>query len=240
MPIPSGTRALVLTVSDGVAAGTRQDESGRALGDRLAEMGFVVDRATVPDDRQLVASALRAAAGGNALVVSTGGTGLTPRDVTPQATLSVVEYEVPGLAEAMRAAGRAKTPMADLSRGVVGVLGKTLIVNVPGSPSAAVEALAALEATLGHALETLAGPFDHDAEGAGDAARPDLPAPDLPASSFASAPIGTAPVLPPILPGPTPIAPPAPGDPNDPWRDMPSSPQEAIGADAARGPEPPG
>jgi hypothetical protein len=131
--------------------------------------------------------------------------------------------------------------MADLSRGVVGVLGKTLIVNVPGSPSAAVEALAALEATLGHALETLAGPFDHDAEGAGDAARPDLPAPDVAASGFASpAAIGASPILPPILPGLTPIAPPAPGDPNDPWRDMPSSPQGTIGADAARGPEPPG
>jgi molybdenum cofactor biosynthesis protein B len=257
--IPSGTRVLVLTVSDGVAAGTRQDESGRALGDRLAEIGFVVDRATVPDDRQLIASAIRAAAGGNPLVVSTGGTGLTPRDVTPQATLSVVDYEVPGLAEAMRAAGRAKTPMADLSRGVVGVLGKTLIMNLPGSPSAAVESLAALEATLGHALETLAGPFDHDAQGAGDAARPDLPAPDRPAPAFArSAAIGTAPVLPPILPGLTPLAPPAPGDPNDPWRDMPSSPRDANdpwrdlgpgavpdpdtepGADAARGPEPPG
>ena len=241
MQIPSGTRVLVLTVSDAVAAGTRQDESGRALGDRLAEIGFVVDRATVPDDRQLIASALRAAAGGNALIVTTGGTGLTPRDVTPQATLSVVDYEVPGLAEAMRAAGRATTPMADLSRGVVGVVGKTLVVNVPGSPAAAVESLAALEPTLGHALETLAGPFDHDAAGAGYAPRPDLPAPGLAGSgTVAGAIIGADPILPPILPGLTPLAPPAPGDPNDPWRDMPTSPREAIDVDAAREPEPPG
>jgi molybdenum cofactor biosynthesis protein B len=244
MLIPSGTRALVLTVSDGVAAGTRQDESGRALGDRLAEIGFVVDRATVPDDRQLIASAIRAAAGGNALIVSTGGTGLTPRDVTPQATLSVVDYEVPGLAEAMRAAGRAKTPMADLSRGVVGVVGKALVVNVPGSPAAAVDSLAALEPALGHALETLAGPFDHDTAGAGDAAQPAQPV--QPAAALggwgmigAAAP-DAGPILPPILPGLTPLAPPAPGDPNDPWRDMPTSPQEAIDGDGAPEPEPPG
>jgi molybdenum cofactor biosynthesis protein B len=241
MQIPSGTRVLVLTVSDGVAAGTRQDESGRALGDRLAEIGFVVDRATVADDRQLIASALRAAAGGNALIVSTGGTGLTPRDVTPQATLSVVDYEVPGLAEAMRAAGRAKTPMADLSRGVVGVIGKTLVVTVPGSPAAAVESLAALEPTLAHALETLAGPFDHEAAGAGDAARPDLSAPDPGDWGLIGASAADAePILPPILPGLTPLAPPAPGDPNDPWRDMPSSPREVFDVDAAREPESPG
>jgi molybdenum cofactor biosynthesis protein B len=199
-----------------------------------------VDRATVPDDRQLIASALRAAAGGNALIVTTGGTGLTPRDVTPQATLSVVDYEVPGLAEAMRAAGRATTPMADLSRGVIGVVGKTLVVNVPGSPAAAVESLAALEPTLGHALETLAGPFDHTAS-AGDASRPDVPAPGLGGSAtVAGAIIEPDPFLPPILPGLTPLAPPAPGDPNDPWRDMPTAPRETIDVDAAREPEPPG
>jgi molybdopterin adenylyltransferase len=93
--------------------------------------------------------------------VTTGGTGLTPRDVTPQATLAVIDYEVPGLAEAMRASGRAITPFADLSRGVVGVLGKTLIINVPGSPKAATESFDALVPVLEHALETIAGPFDH-------------------------------------------------------------------------------
>jgi molybdenum cofactor synthesis domain-containing protein len=93
--------------------------------------------------------------------VTTGGTGLTPRDVTPQATLAVVDYEVPGLAEAMRAAGRAKTPFADLSRGVVGVRDRSLIVNLPGSPKGALENLEAILPALDHALETLAGPHDH-------------------------------------------------------------------------------
>jgi molybdopterin adenylyltransferase len=93
--------------------------------------------------------------------VTTGGTGLTPRDVTPQATLAVIDYEVPGMAEAMRAEGRRHTPMADLSRAVVGVCGRTLIVNLPGSPNGAIESLDAIVAVLDHALETLAGPFDH-------------------------------------------------------------------------------
>jgi molybdenum cofactor synthesis domain-containing protein len=95
-------------------------------------------------------------------VVTTGGTGLTPRDVTPQATLAVIDYEVPGFAEAMRADGRAATPMAILSRAVVGVRGRSLIVNLPGSPRGATESLAAIEPVLGHALETLGGPFEHD------------------------------------------------------------------------------
>jgi molybdenum cofactor synthesis domain-containing protein len=151
----------VLTVSDGVAHGTRDDESGRALGDRLAIIGFHVDRQTVPDDQPTIEAALRSGAADRAFVITTGGTGLTPRDVTPQATVAVIDYDVPGLAEAMRAAGRASTPMADLSRGVVGVIAKTLVVNVPGSPRAAVESLAALEPTLAHALETLSGPFEH-------------------------------------------------------------------------------
>jgi len=203
----------------------------------LAEIGFVVDRNTVADDRGLIVSALRAAVTEYALIVSTGGTGLTPRDVTPQATLAVVDYEVPGLAEAMRAAGRAKTPMADLSRGVVGVVGKTLVVNVPGSPRAAVESLAALEPTLGHALETLAGPFDHDVDGEDGAAAPDLPAPENLAPEIAApglqAATSTGTVAPP------PIRP-APGDPNDPWRDLGPGSVPDPGTDAARAWEPPG
>jgi molybdenum cofactor biosynthesis protein B len=103
------------------------------------------------------------------LIVTTGGTGLTPRDVTPQATKDAIDYEVPGLAEAMRAAGRASTPFADLSRGVVGVIGRTLVINLPGSPRGALESLTAIEGVLDHALETLAGPHDHDAEAAADA-----------------------------------------------------------------------
>ena len=106
---------------------------------------------------------LRASAETHDLIVTTGGTGLTPRDVTPQATRDAIDYEVPGLAEAMRASGRLSTPHADLSRGVVGVIGHALVINLPGSPKGALESLVAIEAVLDHALETLAGPFDHDA-----------------------------------------------------------------------------
>ena len=177
--VPAGTRALVLTISDGVAAGTRDDDAGLALAGALEAKGFAVDRDSVPDARPEIEGALRAATADHLLVVTTGGTGLTPRDVTPQATHAVIDYEVPGLAEAIRASGRAKTPMADLSRGVVGVKDRTLIVNVPGSPRAALESIDALAPTLRHALETLAGPFDHGAAGAGHEARPDLPDPDV-------------------------------------------------------------
>ena len=162
--------ALVITASDGAAAGVRVDTSGERVGERLTSLGFAVERRVIPDDRVAIAAALRDAATRYPLVVTTGGTGLTPRDVTPQATLEVIDYEVPGLAVAMRAAGRTSTPFADLSRGVVGVLGRTLIVNLPGSPKGALESLDAISAVLDHALETLAGPYDHritpDARGA--------------------------------------------------------------------------
>lgn len=155
--------ALVLTASDGVTAGVRDDASGDALERRLTGLGFTVERAVVPDDQRTIEAALRAgAAAGHSVIVTTGGTGLTPRDVTPQATHAVVDYEVPGLAEAMRATGRAITPLADLSRGVVGVLDRSLVVNVPGSPKAALESFDAIVSVLEHALETIAGPFDHD------------------------------------------------------------------------------
>jgi molybdopterin adenylyltransferase len=154
-------RALVITASDGAAAGVREDTSGAGLAQRLETLGFDVEQQVVPDDRARLEAALIQAAEAHDLVVTTGGTGLTPRDVTPQATQAVIEYDVPGLAEAMRAAGRAITPMADLSRGVVGVRGRALIVNTPGSPRGALESLAAIEAVLDHAIETLAGPYDH-------------------------------------------------------------------------------
>lgn len=221
--IPSGARALVLTVSDGVATGTRHDTSGVALGDRLAMLGFRVDRRSVSDERPLIEAALREGARDHVFVISTGGTGLTPRDVTPQATLAVLDYEVPGLAEAMRAAGRASTPMADLSRGVVGVIGKSLVANVPGSANAAMESLTALEPTLAHALETLAGPYDHDAESSGIGLEMHSPAAPArivapPHADDADRPVEGDDMLGiPAIP---------PGDPADPWRDLPDSPSE--------------
>lgn len=217
--VPIGTRALVLTVSDRVAAGTRHDDSGEALGARLERLGCTVERMAVADDLEAIRVALVSALDQHALVITTGGTGLTSRDVTPQATAAMLDYEIPGLAEAMRAEGRAHTPMADLSRGLVGVARRRLVVNVPGSPRAALESLAALEPTLRHALETLAGPFDHGTVGE---TRPDLPEPDL------SGPGGG---LPPGigLPSSTELgedvarSEPAPGGTPDPWRDLPSS-----------------
>jgi molybdopterin adenylyltransferase len=153
--------ALVLTASDGVRAGVRDDASGDAIEARLTALGYAVERILVPDDQEEIAAALRDGASRHPLVVTTGGTGLTPRDVTPQATVAVIDYPVPGLAEAMRAAGRATTPLADLSRGVVGVIGRSLVINVPGSPKGATESFDAIAPVLEHALETLAGPHDH-------------------------------------------------------------------------------
>ena len=155
-------RALVITASDRVSEGVREDTSGVGVGARLEALGFTVQRAVVPDERASLTEVLRASAGSHELIVTTGGTGLTPRDVTPEATRDAIDYEVPGLAEAMRAAGRAVTPFADLSRGVVGVIGRSLVVNLPGSPTGALESLGAIEPPLDHALETVAGPFDHD------------------------------------------------------------------------------
>jgi molybdenum cofactor synthesis domain-containing protein len=165
----------VVTISDGVMSGAREDLSGDRLAARLVELGFVVDRATAPDEGWQIEEALVDGAADHSLVVTTGGTGLTPRDVTPQATGAVVDYEVPGLAELIRAEGRRSTPMAVLSRGIVGVRAQTLLVNVPGSPSGALESLEAIVPVLGHALETLAGPFDHTSAAAAGG-RPDLPA----------------------------------------------------------------
>jgi molybdenum cofactor synthesis domain-containing protein len=153
--------AFVITVSDRASSGERDDASGPGIAARLASLGFTVERATVRDERAPIEAALVAAASRHDLVVTTGGTGLTPRDVTPQATSAVIDYEVPGFAEAMRADGRASTPMAILSRAVVGVRGQALIVNLPGSPRAALESLAVLEPVLPHALETLRGPYEH-------------------------------------------------------------------------------
>jgi molybdenum cofactor biosynthesis protein B len=153
--------ALVLTISDGVSAGTRQDESGAALAARLTQLGFTVERQTVPDAADEIATAISSATGHAALVISTGGTGLGPRDVTPQALRGLLDYEIPGFGEQMRAFGRTRTPMADLSRSMAGVVASTLVIAVPGSRGGALDSLTAIEPLLVHALETLGGHTQH-------------------------------------------------------------------------------
>src|SRR6266480_1716356 len=157
-PMVDRAVAAVLTVSDGISDGTRADESGDVAERLLREAGFEVGtRALVPDDRPLVEATLRELAGTNALVVTTGGTGFGPRDVTPEATRAVIDREAPGLAEVMRAAGRAETPMASLSRAVAGSIGGTLVLNLPGSPKGVRESLDAVLPVLPHAIELLGG-----------------------------------------------------------------------------------
>jgi len=157
-------RAHVITVSDGVSAGTRTDASGPLLVDLLKGAQFEVSGPeVVPDDQARIKDAIVAAGvGGADLVVTTGGTGLGPRDVTPQATSSLIDYEVPGLGELMRRAGASSTPMSALSRGVVGVRGQSMIINVPGSARGARESLEAVLPVLGHAMQLLHGNTRHD------------------------------------------------------------------------------
>jgi molybdopterin adenylyltransferase len=151
--------AKVLTVSDGVAAGTREDRSGAALAERLAAAGFeVVERRVTGDGAEPVAAALRELTDGFAgLVVTTGGTGFGPRDLTPEGTRAVIEREAPGLAEAMRMAN----PLGRLSRAVAGTVGRALVLNTPGSSAGAVETLEAVLDVVPHALELLSGGRPH-------------------------------------------------------------------------------
>ena len=156
-------RAVVITVSTRAAAGVYADEAGPAVAQLLTDAGFeVAPTRVIPDGHGLVATEIRAACDEAELVVTNGGTGLTPRDETPAATLDVVDREVPGIAEAMRAASLRVTPMAMLSRAVAGVRGTTLVINLPGSPKAAVENLQAVIGVLDHALDQLQG-GDHPA-----------------------------------------------------------------------------
>jgi molybdenum cofactor synthesis domain-containing protein len=148
-------KAAVLTVSDRVSRGEAEDTSGDTLAELLAADGYEVVRRVVPDETGEIASAIEELTGEAAVVLTTGGTGVAPRDVTPEATRSVIDREVPGIAEALRAESIAKTPHALLSRGVAGVRGAALIVNLPGSTGGCRDGYAMLRPALGHALSLL-------------------------------------------------------------------------------------
>jgi molybdopterin adenylyltransferase len=155
-------KAAVLTVSDGVVAGTREDASGDLLQGLLEVDGYEVARRAVRDEREEIAEALVELTGEAQLVLTTGGTGVAPRDVTPEATSAVLDRQAPGLAEAIRADSFAKTPHALLSRGVAGTRGATLVVNLPGSTGGCRDGYAVVRPVLEHALRLLADqPTEH-------------------------------------------------------------------------------
>lgn len=148
----------MLTVSDGVHAGVREDTSGDTLEDLLRADGYEVARRVVADDAAVIAAALSDLADeGALLILTTGGTGFAPRDVTPEATLTIIDREAPGLAEAIRADASARTPHALLSRGIAGLRGGTLVVNLPGSPGGCRDGYAVIRPALRHGIELAAG-----------------------------------------------------------------------------------
>jgi len=158
------TKAAVLTISDSASAGTRADRSGPAVRERLERLGWSVTvMEVIPDEAAEIGTRLATLADGGqiAAIFTTGGTGVGPRDFTPEATRSVLDREIPGLGELMRARGRESTPMAMLSRSVAGTRGRVLIINLPGSPKGAVESLDAIVELVPHVLELLGGRTEH-------------------------------------------------------------------------------
>lgn len=150
-------RAAVLTVSDGVSQGTREDASGEVLAELLAGEGYEVARRVVPDDVGEISGAIEKLCDDAEVVLTTGGTGVGPRDVTPEATRAVLDRWALGIAEAIRADAISKTPHGMLSRGIAGIRGRTLIVNLPGSPGGCRDGFAVLQPALGHAVKLIAG-----------------------------------------------------------------------------------